>query len=89
MYNVKLPSYRKKGEYGIMGNILVKRFNYALSIYIKKNQSAYKPGSVLTQLHKIMRSACHLSAPAVADVLYRSTLQRVVAKYKYLGRAAL
>lgn len=36
-----------------------------------------------------MRSACHLSAPAVADVLYRSTLQRVVAKYNYLGRAAL
>lgn len=87
MYNVKLP-YVKKGEYGFMGKILVKRFKYALSIY-KKNQSAYKPGSVLTQLHKIMRSACHLSAPAVADVLYRSTLQRVVAKYKYLGRAAL
>lgn len=88
MYNIKLPSYRKKGEYGFMGKILVKRFNYALSI-IKKNQSAYKPGSVLTKLYKIMRSACHLSAPAVADVLYRSTLQRVVAKYNYLGRAAL
>lgn len=54
----------------------------------KKNQSAYKPGSVLTHLFEL-RSACHLSAPAVTDVLYRSTLQRVVAKYNYLGRAAL
>lgn len=46
-------------------------------VFYKKNQSAYKPGSVLTYLFE-MRSACHLSAPAVTDVLYRSTLQRVV-----------
>ena len=37
MYNVKLPSYRKKGEYGFMEKILVKRFNYALSIYKKES----------------------------------------------------
>lgn len=36
MYNIKLPSYRKKGEYGFMEKILVKRFNYALSIYKKR-----------------------------------------------------
>ena len=36
MYNVKLP-YVKKGEYGFMGKILVKRFKYALSIYKKES----------------------------------------------------
>lgn len=59
-----------------------KSLSHGFCFLKKKNQSAYKPGSVLTHLFE-MRSACHLSAPAVTDVLYRSTLQRVVNNTEY------
>ena len=52
---------------------------YLLFYIIKKNQSTYKPGSVVT--YRVC-TVCHLSAPAVTDRLYRSTLQRLLSKEK-------
>lgn len=53
----------------------------------KKSQTAYKPGSVLPNDARSTSSACHLSAPVVANRLYRSTLQR--AALRRLERATL